>query len=123
MTSASCVAVTIHLSVTVSLQNIDGRVSVGISPNSEILVRQCPIQGIVSSGLCPWEFLFIRLQGLAKTTYQEILVVEGLELEQILRLHIADMFVDILGRSSFCRENSQTHTRANNIFCTMHQVR
>lgn len=61
MTSASCVAVTIHLSVTVSLQNIDGRVSVGISPNREVLVGQCPIQGIVLSILYLREVLSVRI--------------------------------------------------------------
>ena len=112
----------VDLSATVLLQNIDRRVPISISPNSEIFVCQCPVERIVSSSFCSWEILLVSLQICHKTTYHEILVVEGFKLEKVLCLHVADMFVDILNRRSFCGQNSQTHSRTNSSLCAMHQI-
>ena len=61
VTRASGVAVTIHLSVAISLQNIYGRVSVGISPNSKVFTSQCPIQRVILSILHSRKILLVRI--------------------------------------------------------------
>ena len=118
MARARDVLLGVHTSVDLALEQIDGGVSVGIAPNGEPLARKRPVEGVVLSFRLAREVLFVSSLQQGKGAYQEIRLVEGLELEEILCLHVANVLVNIPSRSSFCRENSHSASRSQQSLST-----
>lgn len=95
------VVVVVDLAVGVVNQNVSARVAVRITPNGKPLVRERPVESVVLSRRLAREILFVRTREAPEVTYNKIGVVEGLKLEKILGLHVADVFVNGTSRSSF----------------------
>ena len=75
-------------------QNVSARVAVRITPNGEPLVRERPVESVVLSRRLARKILFVRTREAPEVTYNKIGVVEGLKLEKILGLHVADVFIN-----------------------------
>ena len=84
----------VDLAVGVVDQNVLRRVAVRITPNGEPLVRERPVESVVLSRRLAREILFVRTREAPEVTYNKIGVVEGLKLEKILCLHVADVFIN-----------------------------
>ena len=95
------VVVVVDLAVGVVDQNVLRRIAVRITPNGEPLVRERPVESVVLSRRLARKILFVRTREAPEVTYNKIGVVEGLKLEKILGLHVADVFVNGTSRSSF----------------------
>ena len=92
--SAHGIIISVNFTLGVVNQNVSARVAVRITPNGEPLVRKRPVESIVLSRRLAREILFVRTREAPEVTYNKIGVVEGLKLEKILCLHVADVFIN-----------------------------
>ena len=99
--SAHGIIISVNFTLGVVNQNVSARVAVRITPNGKPLVRERPVESVVLSRRLAREILFVRTREAPEVTYNKIGVVEGLKLEKILGLHVADVFVNGASRSSF----------------------
>ena len=88
MARARHVLLSVHISVDLAFEKLDGGVPVGISPNREPLAGEGPVQGVVSAFALTREILFVSTTDAVKSAYHQISFVEGFELEEILCFHV-----------------------------------